>query len=34
VFELDIKITEVDPMKYIVKVANKLDVSEKTKKKQ
>ena len=32
VFELDIKIPLVDPMKCIVKVANKLGVNEKTKK--
>lgn len=31
VLELDIKIPTVDPMKYIVKVANKLRISEKTK---
>jgi transcription initiation factor TFIIB len=31
VLELDIKIPEVDPMKCIVKVANKLGMSEKTK---
>jgi transcription initiation factor TFIIB len=31
VFDLDIKIPIVDPMKCIVKVANKLDLSEKTK---
>ena len=32
VFELDIKIPLVDPMKCIVKVASKLDVNERTKK--
>ena len=32
VFELDIKIPLVDPMKCIVKVANKLDINEKAKK--
>jgi transcription initiation factor TFIIB len=32
VFELDIKIPLVDPMKCIVKVANKLGINEKTKK--
>src|SRR5918992_1533004 len=32
VFELDIKIPLVDPMKCIVKIANKLGVNEKTKK--
>jgi transcription initiation factor TFIIB len=32
VFELDIKIPLIDPMKCIVKVANKLSIKEKTKK--
>ncbi len=33
VFELDIKMPLVDPMKCVVKIANKIGVSEKTKRK-